>query len=320
MKATESSAISKERLLAMYSKLIDGKPIYKQEEAIIFGVSERSIQRDIEDLRLFFDDQQAMSDNPQQLKYDRKEKCYRLEPPLRNLLDMHEVFAVLKILLESRALTKTELFPIIDKLIDCCLTAENKAVLKELIGNEKYHYVELQHKTEFLNNMWQLSGAVKNHLLTKLSYQKKDGTIVERLVKPVGIMFSEFYFYLTAFICPGNDQHLCEAIADDPFPTVYRIDRIKSFEITDDHFRVPYEDRFEEGEFRKRVQFMFPGRLKTIRFWYRGSSLEAVLDRLPTAKVIKKDETGWLISAEVFGEGIDMWLRTHGDKIELVTD
>ena len=65
---------------------------------------------------------------------------------------------------------------------------------------------------------------------------------------------------------------------------------------------------------------MFPGRLKTIRFWYRGSSLEAVLDRLPTAKVIKKDETGWLISAEVFGEGIDMWLRTHGDKIELVTN
>ena len=35
MKATESSAISKERLLAMYSKLVDGKPIYKQEEAII---------------------------------------------------------------------------------------------------------------------------------------------------------------------------------------------------------------------------------------------------------------------------------------------
>lgn len=320
MKSNEGNAISKERLLTMYSKLIEGKRLYKREEAMLHGVSERSIQRDFEDLRLFFDDQMAFSDTPQQLIYDRKEKCYKLEPPLRNLLDMHEVFAVLKILLESRALTKTELYPIIDKLIDCCLPTENKAILRDLIANEKYHYVELQHKTEFLHNMWLLSGAVKNHLYTRLSYQKKDGTVVERLVKPVGIMFSEFYFYLTAYICPGDDQHLCEAIAGDPFPTVYRIDRIKSFEITEDHFRVPYEDRFEEGEFRKRVQFMFAGKLKTIRFWYRGASLEAVLDRLPTAKILKQDDTGWLISAEVFGEGIDMWLRTHGDKIELVSD
>ena len=318
MKAYEGNAISKERLLSMYSKLIDGKRINKLEEARIHGVSERSIQRDVEDLRIFFEDQKASNASPQQLIYDRKEKCYKLDPPLRNLLDMHEAFAVLKILLESRALTKTELFPIIDKLIDCCLPTENKSILRDLIANEKYHYVELQHKTEFLQNMWLLSGAVKNHLMVRLSYKKKDGTIVERLVKPVGIMFSEFYFYLTAFICPGDDQHLCEAIAGDPFPTIYRIDRIKSFEITDTHFRVPYEDRFEEGEFRKRVQFMFAGKLQTIRFWYRGASLEAVLDRLPTAKIIQEDSTGWLISAEVFGEGIDMWLRTNGDNIEIV--
>ena len=63
---------------------------------------------------------------------------------------------------------------------------------------------------------------------------------------------------------------------------------------------------------------MFAGKLQTIRFWYRGASLEAVLDRLPTAKIIQEDSTGWLISAEVFGEGIDMWLRTHGDNIEIV--
>ena len=37
--------------------------------------------------------------------------------------------------------------------------------------------------------------------------------------------------------------------------------------------------RSAEGEFRKRVQFMYGGRLEHIRFRYTGPSLEAVLDR-----------------------------------------
>ena len=57
----------------------------------------------------------------------------------------------------------------------------------------------------------------------------------------------------------------------------------------DEHFRIPYSGRFEEGEFRKRVQFMYGGRLERLRFHYSGPSLESVLDRLPTAKVISQD-------------------------------
>ncbi len=98
----------------------------------------------------------------------------------------------------------------------------------------------------------------------------------------------------------------------DLFPTIYRIDRICSFHVMDEHFHVPYKDRFKEGEFRKRVQFMYGGKLERIRFRYIGPSLEAVLDRLPTAKVIHEDSDGWVISAEVFGKGIEMWLRSQG--------
>ena len=105
---------------------------------------------------------------------------------------------------------------------------------------------------------------------------------------------------------------------DDLFPTIYRIDRIRSFEVLEEHFRVPYKDRFEEGEFRKRVQFMYGGRLQRIRFKYTGPSIEAVLDRLPTARIVEQNESGWTIQAEVFGKGIDMWLRSQGDYIEKV--
>ena len=95
----------------------------------------------------------------------------------------------------------------------------------------------------------------------------------------------------------------------------------RSFKITDEHFNVPYKDRFEEGEFRKRVQFMYGGKLKRIRFKYTGMSVEAILDRLPTAKVIKDDEDGKVIEAEVFGsDGVDMWLKGQGSAVEMISE
>ena len=51
--------IAKDRLLYMYSRLVDGKMLYKKEEAQRFGCSLRSIQRDIEDLRSFLHEQKA---------------------------------------------------------------------------------------------------------------------------------------------------------------------------------------------------------------------------------------------------------------------
>lgn len=67
---------------------------------------------------------------------------------------------------------------------------------------------------------------------------------------------------------------------------------------------------------RKRIQFMYGGQLKRIRFEYTGPSVEAVLDRLPTAKIERKTEAGWIITAEVFGKGIEMWMKSQGEKVK----
>ena len=60
---------------------------------------------------------------------------------------------------------------------------------------------------------------------------------------------------------------------------------------------------------------MYGGKLERIRFKYIGPSIEAVLDRLPTAKIISQDDEGWFVEAEVFGKGIEMWLRSQGNYI-----
>lgn len=311
--------IAKDRLLAMYAQLAEGKPLYKAREAVKYNCSLRSIQRDIEDLRSFFADRSETTGVVQELIYDRKLNAYRLVPPLRNLLTNEETFAVLKVLLESRSLTKVELFPILEKLISCCVPPDNRRQVTDLIANEKYHYVEPRHKKEILEKMWNLSAAIRAHKEIKITYMRQSGDDVSRVLKPVGIMFSEFYFYLVGFIDKENQlEKIKFEVENDPFPTIYRIDRIKEYAVTDRHFNVPYQNRFEEGEFRKRVQFMYGGKLQKIKFWYKGPSVEAVLDRLPTAKILQHNGNGYLISAEVFGKGIDMWLRSQGDMVEIV--
>ena len=185
-------------------------------------------------------------------------------------------------------------------------------MVTDLIGNEKLHYVEPKHKTVVLDRMWDLAHAVKEQLIIDVTYKGSYGSkLVVRKLKPVGIMFSEFYFYLTAFIVSDENP---ETI----YPTIYRIDRIVDMVITNEHFRVPYAERFEEGEFRKRIQFMQGGELQKIKFYFNGPSIEAILDRLPTAQILKQDEKGYLVQAEVFGKGVDMWLKTQGDWVKRV--
>lgn len=311
--------IGKDRLLEMYARLAEGKVLYKLEEAEHYKCSLRSIQRDIEDLRAFFHNQSDASGVVQELVYDKKHNAYKLVPPLRNVLSNKEVFAVLKILLESRSLSKSELDPILDKLIDCCVPKECKSYVNGLISNERFHYVPPRHNKEVLETMWRLGEALREHKQVEIDYRKPaDGSLVHRVLRPAGVMFSEFYFYLAGFIVPQKEEKIEFEVENDPFPTIYRIDRIESLKVTDRHYNVPYESRFEEGEFRKRVQFMYGGRLQKLKFYYKGPNPEPVLDRLPTAEIIDHNEKGYLLTAEVFGSGIDIWLRSQGELVEVV--
>ena len=310
--------IAKDRLLRMCARLTEGEVLYKDEEAARYGCSLRSIQRDFDDLRAFFDDRNMENGTKQKLIYDRMLKGYRLEPPMHMLLSDEETFAVIKILLESRSLAKREMKPILKKLVDCCVPKENKQRISKLIANEEFHYVEPHHNKAVLKTLWELSKAVQDQRIVNITYDNKYKEPIKRVIKPVGILFSEFYFYMIAFIVKGENEEFNKTIKDYAYPALYRIDRIRRFTITDNHFPLVYANRFEEGEYRKRIQFMWPGKLQKVKFYVQEESLEAVLDRLPTAKVIKQDAKGYLITAEVFGEGIDMWLRSQGEWVEVV--
>ena len=306
------------RVLDLYIRLKEGKVINKSKEAERYGVNERSIQRDIDDIRAFLENNNSQGDAKQySVVYSHTEKGYVMVDKQTEFLTDSEILAVCKILLESRSMRKDEMQPILDKLITCCIPESSKKAVKELILNEQFHYIEPHHNRHILPYIWKLGQAIQHCNVVEITYERmKEPHMVTRTIEPVGIMFSEYYFYLTGFLRDVDKETHFEN-KDDLSPTIYRIDRIRSIKVLDEHFLVPYKDRFEEGEFRKRVQFMYGGKLERIKFRYKGQSLEAVLDRLPTAQVLSHDNNGWVVSAEVFGKGIDMWLRSQGELVEL---
>ena len=175
-----------ERILSIYSRLREGQTIYKEEESNRYSVAQRTIQRDISDIQCFLQTQSYDTGEVQEIVFDRSRGGYRLETKIRKHMESEEILAACKILLESRALIKEEMFPIINKLMDTCCDEEKRKRLIEYVGNEMHHYEELHHGKKLLERLGQLESAVKEQRYIRIRYKKlTDSMEVVRKVKPV---------------------------------------------------------------------------------------------------------------------------------------
>lgn len=149
-----------ERILSIYTKLTQGKVINKAQQSRLYGVSERTIQRDIADIQCFLQNQELETGEIQEIAHNKSAGGYVLQTKNRKYLDSKDVLAVGKILLESRALVKEELFPILHNLSKFCCDCENEKIVEEFLRNEMHHYVELQHKKKLLPRIWEFEQAI----------------------------------------------------------------------------------------------------------------------------------------------------------------
>ena len=294
------------RLLQLYERLSRGEIIRKAELAQKFSVTDKTIQRDIEELRAYLAETRTDAGEAS-IVYERNRGGYLLTHTASEWLTNEDVLAVCKILLESRAFCREELDALLKKLLRQT-APQDRAQVRKLILSEQHYYVPLRHGKKLLSAIWELSEYMTAQHTIRIVYCRQDGAERTHEVNPVAIMFSEYYFYLIAYLADGRKE----------FPTIFRIDRIAHFEATGATFRVTHSEKFSDGEFRKRIQFMYAGELRRVTFDYSGASVEAVLDRLPTAKIISEDGGIYRITAEVYGNGIDMWLRSQGSVVKVV--
>lgn len=289
------------RVLYIYDKLKKGCVLNKKTMADEMGVNGRTIQRDLEEVRNYMADHYP----GEEIVYDRHLRGYKIESHLDKTLSAVEVFAIIKILLESRAFCQEEMDGLLN-IIHSLISKDEQRTIKELIINEKFHFQQLTHGKPLLKMLWDLGQCILKKQVIEIYYYKMDGGNAKRVIHPQSIVFSEFYFYLIAHIEDNRHQE----------PAFFRVDRLSSFKLLGRKFTAA---KYEEGELKKRVQFMYGGQLIRLRFIYKGNSLEAVMDRFPTAVVTGQTEFGFDIKADVFGKGCLMWLLGQGEMVELIS-
>lgn len=293
------------RLLNIYERLNKGEAVIKEKLAAEYAVSPKTIQRDLDDLRAYIAETH-FSEGEIAIKYNKSSNSYSLVRPEREWMTNEEALSLCKILLESRAFQLDELNRLIEKLI-MQISPADRPVAENIIRSELFNYVPLRHGKKLMSPIWVISEYITEQKIITFSYMRQDGKSSVKTVKPVSVMFSEFYFYLIAFSAEEKDGN----------PIVFRIDRISEMKPTGERFTVPYRERFSDGDFRKRIQFMYSGELKKVTFEYSGV-LEAILDRLPTARIITENNGVYTIKAEAYGNGIYMWLRSQGELVKII--
>lgn len=288
------------RQLTIYQTLLTGAPVTKKDLVERFDVDERSIQRDISNIRNFI----AEENLELELEYRRSTKAYQLVGKTQTFGKAH-VLALIKILLASRAFNKDETEQLIALLLARLEPGEQRE-LNWIIKNEQSNYLPLTSATELLKPLWDFSLYIVRSQAVDITYTKQRGEKVTRTIVPKAIIFSDYYFYVVSYN-PKYDNDL-----------FYRLDRIKEWHPSDEKIKVEYSDRYKDGELRQKIQYMTPGTPKKIRFEFTGI-LEAALDRFPMSKVIENDGKKALLEVETIDQGAKMWLLSQGKRVKIVS-
>ena len=295
------------RMLEIFFRALRGEKISLKKLAEEYNVSTKSISRDINSIQNFLAEHRELMQNAE-LTYSHKERAYILNSD--EFLKNKELFALVKIILGSRALNKEEIPTLITKLKKFT-TIQDRKTLENLIRKEIYHYHEVKSDCKsVIDNVWKIVQAIEEKRTISITYYKMNRDEVKHKIKPVSVLFSEYYFYLIAYKADDMSYK----------PIYFRIDRISSITEHREKFELEKKYDFDEGNLREKNQFMFPGDTVKIRFEFSGLSLQAILDRLPTAKVVEKNGNTSIIEAEVnHGRGIIMYLLSQGSWVKVLS-
>lgn len=295
----------RDRVLEIFFRGLRGEDLCVQKLADEYEVSTKSITRSLNDLKAFLADHRELVGHTE-LQYSHRDKCYRLY--MDEFLSSKELFAMVEVLIGARAFSKDELLQLTSKL-KRFTTPEDRHKLADLICKELYQYPEVKHDCDsVMDTLWQLMLCISEKREITVEYYRADRALREHRLRPASLMFTDFYFYLIAFSTEGDEDK----------PLYFRVDRIRHITEHRKKFTTADAPAFDEGLLRQRSLFMWPGKLRTIRFEFTGISVQAVMDKLPTARVIERTGRKCLIEAEVYGDGIKMWLLSQGPWVKVV--
>ncbi len=298
--------IKLDRVMELFFRAMKGESLSVQQLAFEYNVSTRSITRDMNSLKGFLADHADILGYAE-LEYSSTNHCYSLK--MDHFLSNKELLAITKVLIGSRAFSSEELLGMIQRLKKNT-TSVDRVKLEQLIRKEIYQYDEVGSDCHgVIENLWKITDCIENKNVITITYYKMNRDLVKRKIKPVSVMFSEYYFYVIGYLYKSDTPN---------DPIYFRTDRIINIQVHREKYVLSKEQNVDEGMLRRKSQFMWPGPTRKIRFEFSGPSVQAILDRIPTAKVTDRQADKSIIEAEVFGSGIKMFLLSQGAWVKVL--
>lgn len=291
------------RVLMLFHSLIQGQKINKADFAKNNNTSERSIDRDIKDIRYYLSEIHSTA----KIFFDKDEKVYYLFGWENRRLSSIEVITILKVLIGSKVLRKDEMQEIM-RSIRMLLDPTERRETVNSVYREVDNYISPAHGKSILKILEDLNLVISKRLKIELNYTKVNGDNITKRVLPLIFIFSDFYFYLIAFI-DGTEYK---------YPAFFRVDRIKSFMVTNEHYSETLYEQYNAGEMRNCIQFMYAGELMNVKVRCKNQAVEAFKDRLANNWLIKDEGEYKVYGARVFGEGFVRWALLQGNNIEIL--
>ncbi len=320
--------IKTDRVLDLFFRAMKGEELSVQKLADEYGVSTRSISRDITSLKLFLAEH-ADTLGYATLEFSGQDRTYHLE--MEDFITNKELLAVVKVLIGARPFNSEDLLTLINKLKKHT-SYHDRQKMDKLIQKEVYNYPAVKADCDsVIDRCWQLTEYIAEKRIISIDYIKMDRSHVNHRILPLTIMFSEYYFYLIAYEVDDEDSQT-ESVRSRGERKVYsfvnsgmskphyfRVDRIEGIRTHREFFHLAKNQEFDEALLRQRSQFMWPGGLQVIRFEFTGPSVQAVLDRIPTAKIVNYTHGVYTIDATVYGDGIIMYLLSQGSWVKVIS-
>lgn len=270
---------------------------------ILDGKSSRTIQRSIATLNSFL----INSNLGQYIQYDKSTNKFLMVYNNDQNFTAKQVLLIGKILLSTRSLSEGEISLILDDQVSK-LSPSHQEIVKQSIKSEYVNYNSNLYNQNLMDTIWDINKLTYDDKVLEIEYSNAKNRVKHHIVKPLYITFSEFYFYLIG-------------LTEDFTTLIFRIDRILDYRVVNKRLKNDYSKYLSEGELKKRIYFMYGGKIQRVQFEFKDGVIESVIDRFPTAKLLKKDylKNHFIVEIEVVGDGILMWLLSQGSKVRLLS-
>lgn len=292
---------SQERLLTIFLRLQAGEKLSKARLSTEFGVDPKSIQRDISRLKGILEENRNLG---LEIIFDTSDNTYRLIG--KTIFNKKDILVISKILLENRALNKSELYSLLEDLLALLSIKEKKEVFS-IISSEHYNYKSLTNDRDRIDTIWNLSEAIRRERMLEIEYKAPLKDAKSHIIFPVSLYYDAHYFYLVAYHLK-HGKH-----------TTFRVDRIEN--LSESHVKkpeIPHKFKYRDGDVRNKKVDAFEGEKINVKLRYTGIP-EIVFDQFPNHEIISCDKGDMIVQIETQDTpGLKRWILGQEDEITVL--